>query len=356
MARIPEHVMRRWDGEGRGVDDARGEVREGRAPRQGTLDVEHLRFFRVLLETGALCRTAERLSMSHAGASRALERLREIFGDRLFHKGGTGMTPTPRALALAPRLARALAGLEELLAPECFDPAVTTRAFRVGALDVAFVELCRRVVPTFVQEAPNATLDIRPLDRDLFAALEDGRLDLALHPGAQAPADFHSTAVAEGRVVCLARPGHPLVRADKRDAAAYAAAFARCRRVVVSVQDGSEVACLDEDAGLAPRPGGVALSTPYLVGACAALQRTDLVLLLPDALAEGCAQVHGLVLLPTPVPARCFHVHLVWHHRVQRDPGVAWLRRLVTEGLAGDVGARATPHAASAPRREATPA
>lgn len=67
------------------------------------VDSELLALFRALVETGSLSQAATRMGMSQAAASRALTKLRTIFQDALFVKGGYGMQATARAHELMPR-------------------------------------------------------------------------------------------------------------------------------------------------------------------------------------------------------------------------------------------------------------
>jgi DNA-binding transcriptional LysR family regulator len=51
------------------------------------------------------------VGLSQSAMSRALARLRAVLGDPLLIRVAGGLAPTPRALALAPRLSAALDGL-----------------------------------------------------------------------------------------------------------------------------------------------------------------------------------------------------------------------------------------------------
>src|SRR2546423_216501 len=60
-------------------------------------------------------RAARRLHLSQSAVSNALARLRGQLGDPLLVRRGRGLTPTPVALDLAPRLAAALRELEAIV-------------------------------------------------------------------------------------------------------------------------------------------------------------------------------------------------------------------------------------------------
>lgn len=299
--------------------------------KDGSIDLAHLRFFRILLETGALNRAAERLGLSHAASSRALERLRHVFDDKLFLKTGSGMVPTPRAIALQPRVISVLAELEGLLAADDFDPAVTTRNFHIGAVDNSFLMVCGDVIAEFVRRAPNANLEFHSLDDDFLDQLKDGRLDVAVYGRNSLPPDFHKLELLNHDFVCLARNGHPLTRVTAAGQPPRMSEFQRYRRIGVKIQCGTDAKSVEADAVDGVLPGGLAVRTPYFISSCALLRKTDLLLIMPRRTATLFAEAMDLVVLPLPCPSRELRVGLVWHHRVHNDPALIWLRQLFAE-------------------------
>jgi DNA-binding transcriptional LysR family regulator len=80
-----------------------------------SLDVGMLRTFDALMRERSVSRAAARLFLSQPAVSASLNRLREVFDDPLFTRTGHGVTPTPRAHALAPQIGKVLADLARLL-------------------------------------------------------------------------------------------------------------------------------------------------------------------------------------------------------------------------------------------------
>ena len=71
-------------------------------PNFRTLDLNLLRVFDEVMAERSLTRAARNLSLTQPAVSNALRRLREALGDELVRRGGTGVEPTVRALALWP--------------------------------------------------------------------------------------------------------------------------------------------------------------------------------------------------------------------------------------------------------------
>src|SRR6202043_2205344 len=102
----------------------------------------HLNFMLVLppvLAERNVARAAERLHVTPSAVSNALARLREVLGDPLVTRKGRGVVPTPRAVELAPGLARAMRELELTLSAAPYEPARCTRTFTLAVADLGQV-------------------------------------------------------------------------------------------------------------------------------------------------------------------------------------------------------------------------
>ena len=302
-----------------------------RKMNDSTLDLELLRFFAALMDTGALNRAAVRLDLSQPAASRALTRLRELFGDKLFVKSGLGMAPTPRALALKPAVDEALAKLEALIQAESFDPARTARKFRIAMMDNALLIAMRSVLPEFLRQAPRAALEIVPVEFDIAEQLRDGRADLVVFTRPALPPDCHAHVLVESDYVCLMRKAHPLLAATPAGARPALDEFRRYPRISIKARWGPAVRMIDQSAMPALEDGGPAIITPYFLGAPLLLTETDLILVVPRPTAEQFCRMQPLAFLPTPIASARFRPQLIWHDRVHADAAVRWLRGLIIE-------------------------
>ena len=78
-----------------------------------------------------------------------------------------------------------------------------------------------------------------------------------------------------------------------------------------------------ERAGLARR---IALRVPHFTVVPMVLERTDLVLVLPERVAKVYARTGQMKYLPAPVPIPPADVGVFWHERFDADAGNRWLR------------------------------
>src|ERR1700761_9253527 len=95
----------------------------------GTIDLNLLIVFDVIMQERNLTRAGRRLGLSQPAASHALARLRHMLHDDLFIRSPEGMRPTPRAEQMAEPIRDALRVLRLTLEPEDFDAATSSREF-----------------------------------------------------------------------------------------------------------------------------------------------------------------------------------------------------------------------------------
>jgi DNA-binding transcriptional LysR family regulator len=303
------------------------------------IDRELLVLFVQLLDTGALHRAAARMDVSVPAASRGLQRLRTIFEDKLFVKTATGMTPTPQALALKPRVETALAALDALAAPVRFDPKHSTHRFRLALLDNGIIAALSGLMPAFRQRAPHATLDVSPLGPEVGDQLREGQIDLAVFPREDLPPDCHCQPLLVSEFVCLLWDRHPLTKRTPPSRAPTIDDYLAFPRLSVKTRWGASTRLIEQIAMPDLPEQQPAVVVPYFLGAPLLLPGSDLIAVMPRPTAEGFARILPLTVLPTPLPSTAFRPQLIWHERVHADPAVRWLRELILS-LAAGAGAR----------------
>ena len=128
--------------------------------------------------------------------------------------------------------------------------------------------------------------------------------------------------------VSMVRRGHPLASGTV-DLARFAAAE---HLFVDSLE--SPYAAIN---GLLEK-AGIGASTRYRVPHFSAVPTivgaSDLVVTVPQKLAERAGPPFGLVWITPPLSLPALQTRLFWHRRFHQDPGNAWLRGLVVEAFA----------------------
>ncbi|KUR81327.1 LysR family transcriptional regulator [Novosphingobium sp. Fuku2-ISO-50] len=147
------------------------------------LDLNLLAALDVLIERQSVTRAAEQLHISQPAISAALARLRSHFNDPLLVQHGKQMIPTAYALRIQPHLKSVLADVDALISTSAkFDPATSTRTFRLMASDFILVTVLGDLLPTIEASAPGIRFVITPTGDQATAMLEAGELDLIITP------------------------------------------------------------------------------------------------------------------------------------------------------------------------------
>lgn len=294
-----------------------------------TVDLNLLVALDVLLRVGTVTGAAQQLGVTQSAMSHTLRRLRATFDDALLVRGSAGMVPTARAEALAGPLRAALREVSLVLAaPAAFDPATTTRTFGIAAPDLFDALVLPTVLARFAKVAPRASLAVLPGFDALEERLASGALDVAVIPvatdppgssiGPPLPPHWQARTLFDDGYTAFVRVDHPA------GAALDGPAFAALRHVLVSPtgQGGGAIDRWLGDRGLARH---IVLRVPTFGSAIAVVQESELVLVAPSSLTAR-AERFGLreVRLPAELPRH--RLTLVWHPRLDADPGHVWLR------------------------------
>ena len=162
-----------------------------------------------LLRERSVTRAADRLDLTPSAVSHALRRLRELFDDELLLRDGRRMRPTVRAEGLAETLPRVLQQLARTIAPpEPFEPATSTRTFRLAAPD-----FIAPLVPSILQDvrgtAPGVQVELAPYSATAIRELADGRYDALVAPDAIRSEDLRGLPLGAWPWAVYGRQGHP---------------------------------------------------------------------------------------------------------------------------------------------------
>ncbi len=289
------------------------------------IDLNLLVVLEALLDEAHVSRAAHRLNLSQPAVSSALQRCRDLLGDRLLERGRGGMTRTPLAETLRAPLRSILAGVETLLDPEEMPLDRIERVVRITTTDDPAALLASPLVQGLARTAPGITVAFRPwLGQDAVAReLLDGDTDLAIAVFDREIENVEVRTLFDAEYVVAMRKGHPAVEAFDLDA------WLACSHVVVSGR-GDLRTPLDSHLAAMGCRRRVGLVVPSFQLVPAVLAATDMMAMLPRQSIAAQARLDLAVFAP-PVAVDGFTLSVAWHARQNLDRAVQHVCGVVRE-------------------------
>lgn len=299
-----------------------------RMPDLRSIDLNLLLVLRDLLETRSTVLTAERLHMSQPAVSRALSRLRKVFGDKLLIKSVPTMVATDYALGLSERLAKLLQNLEDFFEVPAFSPAEAERTFRIAVTDYGALAVLPRLLKAVSREAPKVSLSIYTLSRDVFGGLASGALDVVLIGDLDIPPNLHVRHIFADHYLAAIHPDHPAaghIRDGSMDLDAYLN-YPHVRISLVGDRDRT-----DRHFTEIGRRRRISVQLPYFGIADIIATSADAILTMPSRAMRPLAERSQLITFTPPVDINRTPYHMVWHERTDADIAATWLRTKIAE-------------------------
>jgi len=282
-----------------------------------------------LLAEKSVTHAGRRIHLSQSAMSGVLARLRHALNDKLLVASRGGMTLTPLAESLVEPVRSILEQVHRTIIVNVpFDPATSRRVFTIAASDYAVTVLLTDALRRISGEAPGVTVVIIPL-RERTPESDDLGLDLVILPKAYAPASLPHEVLFEDAFTAIVWNRNSSV-GDTLQPDQYR----RLPHAMVSFSDDTRVNYderLGEQAGIELRAQVVAPSYHALP---ALIVGTDRIATIQMRLAGKLAASYPIRVVPLPVPLPVLQEAMMWHPRLDRDAGHAWLRGVLRETAA----------------------
>ena len=295
-----------------------------------SIDLNRLVVLHTVLREGSVTRAAAALHVTPSAVSNALSRLRTTFDDPLLVRSGRGLVLTPRATALAPQLAEAVAAMEKVVEEQAaFDPQRSRRTFTLACSDAEQVSEVPAIAVAFARQLPHATLRIMSVEQlETTGGLASNEVDVVVAPAHTLARDTHASDLYEDEGVLVMRKGHPQIR--RRMSKPQFNALRHIDILLTLGRPGIGHRIVEDFFAAHGLRRDIAVSVPGFAAAAAIAARTDLVTGMPRRMADVFLRQMPLVAVAMPLPPLTFQIRLFWHERTHADPGAQFFRSLVT--------------------------
>jgi DNA-binding transcriptional LysR family regulator len=278
--------------------------------------------FQALIEERSVTRAANRLFLSQPAMSRALDKLQEMFNDKLLVRTRKGLEPTRRALHIYSQLEQALPAVEAVLRGEEFNSAESTDYFRIAMTDNVALTLLPALMKAIVRQAPGVRVEVFAWDDTSFRKLETNALDLVIWVN-EAPSPLRSEPIYRDKSVCVIRKGHPLGMRPLT-----AKRYLQLEHLVISLV-GTQQGLLERALTRLGYKRNARLTIPFFAVAAAIIESTDMAATLPSRLAKRFVAISRTRSVPLSIKLPDICYIQVWHPRNHEDPAHIWLRQLI---------------------------
>lgn len=304
------------------------------------IDLNLLIFLDVLLDEQNVSRAAERMNITQPAMSNALKRLRTLMNDPLLVRTRNGMTPTPKAIDLAPQVKEIVESLEHILSPSGeFEHEASNRVFRIMASDYAASTLIPPLITALAPIAPNIAIDVMTPSDVSVADVELGNVDLAINRFDALPGSFHQRQIWHDQFSCVMAADHPITNLSLANyltaqhvwvsKTGYGVGVGMKRESVQ--QQGWVDAALQEQG----KERQIQVFTRNYQVAIHLARTTNMIATLPRRAAMLVADDPALKIVDVPFDIPQIELKMIWSELLHKDSGHQWLRGLIIKAAQG---------------------
>ena len=287
------------------------------------VDLNLLVVFAVFAEERSVSAAARRLLLTQPAVSRALNRLRSMFGDDLFIRGKAGYELTPHAVRIMQELEHTLPSIDRLVRGSEFDPRKEAVVFKLACTDYATSILGPNITQRLIGGDSKASLCFAAFSESVYRDLAQGHVDLVFQVHDETiPLGLETEKLFEEEMVCI------VPRSWARQSRLTLNRYAASGHIVVSLHDSSQ-AFPDKVLRRLSIKRKSTLKVPHFMAALACVQSTNLIATVPKRFATTFAHNFDVNVVGAPREFGHFEYWMAWHPRLNSDAAHQWLRREV---------------------------
>jgi DNA-binding transcriptional LysR family regulator len=288
------------------------------------IDLNLIRAFVAIYETGSISAAADRLHVSQPSVSYTLKRLRDLLGEPLFTRTREGVVPTFFATQLYDKFRKAVSEIEGAIeSTRKFDPHLSSRRFRLAMSDIGEISFLPLIMAALQKIAPDVGIDIVAVDVTKLAEwLSTGKIDAALSNRGYVPTASVGEVIFTDHYVCVASSRHPRLSSELT-----MQQYLDERHVLVAPESGHSL--------VEERLQELGYTLPHFSVLAEVIATTDLLLSAPSRIAHRFAARHAIRVFDLPFTVRKLEIMLRWQEHSGDIVAQRWLCQILRECIAG---------------------
>jgi DNA-binding transcriptional LysR family regulator len=287
-----------------------------------TFNLNLLIVFEAMMAERNTTKAGEQLGLSQSAVSNSLAQLRVLFSDPLFVRIRNEMVPTARAMELIGPVSDALAQMQKVIAPpEAYDVTESKRTFRIGMTDYTAFVMLSGILARIRDASQSIRISVQNINASqIHSSLENDDVDICVGSPSETN-DAHLVELLFNDDWVCAR------HADGRNRPMTMEDYLAASHVVVGKSLSNHV-----DRALAKVGASRTniISIPFCLAAPIVVEQSDVYLTLPRRLAVEFSRGRDVEIRELPFATQGFSVSMVHHSRFTNDPGLKWLRQIIS--------------------------
>lgn len=280
-------------------------------------DLNLLRVFQAIADTGSISKAASRLSLSQPAVSHALNRLRKQINDPLFIRARGEFLPTSRANEIRAEIDQILLTAQKVFSPALFDPGLI-RSIRIGVSDYALHTFGPALLREVAHHSPKARIEFIQNDGKTLDKLAKQDLDLACWGDRIVPNGFSSQHILNEHYLCALPRTHVFANVQEFTLAHYL----ECKHVIFS--DGAPgLSSITLYLEKHHQERHILATSGNFLGNLSLAKAANGIVSLPSRLQHLIPS--DMLLKPLPFELPSFPYGVIWSGHRDNDPAIAWI-------------------------------
>lgn len=291
------------------------------------LDLNLLRVFCTVCQHSSITRAAEQLGLTQSSVSNAINRLKHALECELFIRVGRGIKPTAIGTHIFDTVQPMLDTIEQtLMGIKAFDPSTSKRVFTIYANEAIIDLLQPQLDNALAHLSVRVVLRNSPVfEAEQFQDLQMQKVDLVIDIVPPKLKMFSCQKVAQERIVCVVRQGHPVIKNHLSRDDYFAAEHVMYR----FHRDNMRVADIIANAPLPQRT--LYSEQSSLLSMLSLISKSNAIGIAPYIFTQNYAELFKLTLLELPFETRPIDLYSIWPTKHALDKSCIWLRKTIVE-------------------------